>query len=159
MSPRLLILPKGLTRFYGGALTWLRWICIGQDMLDDAPNDVARFVIAHEWGHVRRGHIFASVVIFIAALVTIWCPMTPKWAIFGWSIGMVGLFTIVWVTRLEREFEADEEAAARVGRDSVRNGLLWLVDHRPGGLTADRRARLERVGWNESPIAEAALRE
>jgi Zn-dependent protease with chaperone function len=156
ISPRLVVLPNFLTRFYGGAVTWLRWICVGRDLLASAPDNVMRYIIAHEWGHVRRGHIFGTVIIFIAAIVTTVCPRTPQWAIFGWSIGMIGLGAIVWLTRLTREFEADDEAAQQVGINGVRNGLLWLVENRPGGLTPDRRARLERVGWNTASESFAA---
>jgi Zn-dependent protease with chaperone function len=146
-SSTLAVVPAKLARIYGGAVTWLRWIAVGEDLVADAPEHVVRYVVAHEWGHVRCGHPLASMVILACAIVTTVCPRTPQWALLGWSIGMLGLAAIVWATRLEREFEADDKAAESVGLDGVREGLLWMVTHRAGGLNPDRRARLVRTGW------------
>ena len=149
-SPSLAFIPATLARFYGGAVTWLRWIAVDDDLVASAPDHVVRYVVAHEWGHVRCGHHAASLIIFICAIITVFCPRTPQWALLGWSIGMSGLATIVWATRLQREFEADDKAAESVGIDGVREGLLWMVTHRAGGLNADRRARLVRTGWQDT---------
>jgi len=149
-SSRIVVLPSPLAKIYGGAVTWLRWICVGADLLEEAPDHVVKYVVAHEWGHVCCGHPFASVLILACAIITIWCPRTPQYALFGWAIGMAGLSMVVWVSRLTREFEADDKAAESVGVDGVREGLLWMVTHRAGGLNADRRARLVRTGWIDS---------
>lgn len=147
-SPRIVVIPESMARFYGGALTWVRWICVGAGLCAAAPDHVVRYVVAHEWGHVRKGHPAVALPILICAIITVVCPRTPQFALFGWGVGMLGLYLIVWATRLQREFEADDEAAQVVGNDGVREGLLWMVTHRAGGLNPDRRARLVRMGWN-----------
>jgi len=148
-SPRIVVVPGRLARFYGGAVTWFRWIAVGEDLVEAAPDLVVRYVVCHEWGHVRCGHPIASLVILCCAIVTVFCPRTPQWALLGWSIGMAGLAAIVWATRLQREFEADDKAAETVGLNGVRDGLLWMVTTRAGGLNPDRRARLVRTGWRD----------
>jgi Zn-dependent protease with chaperone function len=154
IAPRIVILPSALARFYGGAVTWLRWICVGRDLVESAPDHVVRYVVAHEWGHVRRAHPAASLVMLACAIGVVLCPPTPQYALLGWSIGMAGLSVMVWATRLAREFEADDSAAQSVGSPGVREGLLWMIAHR-GGMNPDRRARLVRTGW-EAPDNEAA---
>lgn len=51
-SPRLVVLPdRFMARFGGGAAIW-RWTCVCPALLQ-APADVRRAVIAHEWGHAN----------------------------------------------------------------------------------------------------------
>lgn len=54
-SHRLVVLPDWFMRFYGGAAVLYRWTCIGNSLLD-APAEVRKAMLAHEWGHLARGH-------------------------------------------------------------------------------------------------------
>ncbi|MHB8447612.1 MAG: hypothetical protein ACYC9P_06770 [Rudaea sp.] len=147
-APRIVILPRILARFYGGAVTWLRWICVGRDLAQSAPDHVVRYVVAHEWGHVRCGHPAAALVMLGGAIGVTVFPPTPQYAILGWSTAMLGLSAMVWATRVKREFEADDKAVETVGVAGVREGLEWMIAH-CGGINPDRRARLLRMGWRD----------
>ena len=72
--PRLIVLPHSFARFRkvtGGACVWWFWV-VADPALADAPADARHFVLAHEWGHVARGHAARLLAFWTLCFPLVW---------------------------------------------------------------------------------------
>lgn len=146
--PRAIVIraPARLPRF--GALIWLNILFVDR-RLEAAPKDVVSAIVAHEYGHVARGHAAAGLAVVFAVLVLMVTP--PGSAVSRLAaVGVAALYLaivagLVWLRRPAREFEADSFGAAVVGRDAIVDALNWIAAWSGQGWTpalAKRRAEL-----------------
>lgn len=101
----------------------------------------ARYVLAHELGHVVRRHmerIGLPVAYIIGSGVLVYrfghgLPASVVWALlFSWVIAM-GL--VMWTARgFVIEYEADEVAVRAVGLQAVRDGIRVMAKYEGGIL-------------------------
>lgn len=78
--PRLVVLPRSFARFRrvtGGACVWWFWV-VADPALADAPVDARRFVLAHEWGHVARGHAARLLAFWTLCFPLVWIHMDRR---------------------------------------------------------------------------------
>lgn len=140
-SPRLVILPDRLMRLYGGAAVLYRWTCIGRGLLE-APPEIRTAMLAHEWGHVVRGHALFTTT----ALIALICYLTVTTTGTALCALLVIGTCLCWVTQSTRELEADDVAVELVGAGATADGLTWCVDRYARGKPANGiKARLERL--------------
>lgn len=143
-SPRLYVMPARFMRAFGGAAVMYRWTCIGPQVLH-APAPVRRALLAHEWGHVVRGHSLAAIASLVLLAAYIASPWPPV------SIALLAALAAptLWITRPARELEADDEAVALVGAAELAAAIRWaMARHEPGkrsALLAQRLARLDQL--------------
>ena len=149
VRPSLVVLPRWagwLRGVTGGAFVWWAWICIDARLLE-APPAVRRYVLAHEWGHVARGHLLVGLGAFFLVLVLLAAALAPPalgWSFAGLaaSLGLLGL--VPWMGSIRRELEADAFAAT-VAPGTASAALRWLVAWSGTGWSAARRRRLETL--------------
>lgn len=140
-SPRLVILPDRIMRLYGGAAVLYRWTCIGRGLLD-APADVRKAMLAHEWGHVSLGHSLVTTTALVALLVYLLHTAVATALVALLVVGVC----FFWVTQHRRELEADDVAIALVGARRMADGLAWCVAYYAAGKpTAAVTRRLQRL--------------
>lgn len=149
-SPKLLVLPDRFLARHGGAAAIYFWLCLSPVLLH-APANVRKAVIAHEWGHIASGHCNATIASLVMALLyvlgTLASPPGTFWpAVNLVLLGMIGA-VLYWALNREREFEADEKAAAVVGALDMAHALRWMVEKMRNGeqseLVAERLRRLD----------------
>ena len=156
-SSRLVILPHWFMKRFGGAAAIWRWTCISRELVDTAPADVRRAVIAHEWGHAYSGHCVATIGSLVLALCygissSIHAGSIP------WGLANIGMLAaigtmLLWALNPKREFEADAIAASLVGSAAMASALRWIVENVKGGQMPEPVVkRLERL---EGTTAEA----
>ncbi|WP_017161546.1 M48 family metalloprotease [Xanthomonas phaseoli] len=145
-SPRLVVLPNRVMSLYGGAAVMYRWTCISPRLLA-APADVRRAILAHEWGHVVRGHTLATTAAMALAVSSAFLPDRGVWPLVSAVEMLAAGICLLWALHLNREFEADEVAASVVGPAAAARGLRWVLGAVRNGKvdrkTARRLARLE----------------
>lgn len=147
---RVVIIPtpiaRLLPRFAAGVCLSVVFV---DPRLEGAPSPVIRFIMAHEWGHVDRGHIPCAFVALAAALSRVALASSPQ------SLGtQIAELLILLVTGLmlfgksvmRRELEADAFAAGVVGRAQAADSLAWLVEWRGKGWPRDLRKRQDALG-------------
>lgn len=148
-----------MRRGFGGGLTWQRWIVISPDVLD-APAAARRYLLAHEWGHVRRGHAAVLVavagvasVLVAAAVLSRFAPKSALLVAIAFAAMAFILVAAFWVLHEDREFEADVEAARWKGASAALEGFDWMtgfVGPRNRASRARRRVCLERLAAEET---------
>ncbi len=131
---RLIVLPRSFARFRrvtGGACVWWFWV-VADPALADAPADARRFVLAHEWGHVARGHA--------ARLLAFWTLCFPlggilwtgvqgtRYALLGPIAALFALWGSMVLRPIRLEFAADRVAAELVGVQGGPQAILNLVE-------------------------------
>lgn len=125
---RLVILPDRFLARMGGAASIYGYVCVSPRMLA-APRDVRRAVLAHEWGHVVRGHCMATqVALVLTALyagMTLFGPTGSAWALVNIAVLATVTALLLWALDSRREFEADQVAVRAVGASAVAQGLEW----------------------------------
>ena len=119
----------------------------------------ARYVLAHELGHVVRRHmerIGLPVAYIIGSGVLGYrfghgFPAPVKWGLLlSWVIA-VGL--VMWTARgFVMEYEADEVAVRGVGLHAVRDGIRIMAKYEGGTLSAKRLARLAALDARFGPV-------
>ncbi len=147
---RVVIVPRPiarlLPRFAAGVCLSIVFI---DPRLAGAPPPAIRYLMAHEWGHVDRGHIPCAFVALAAALSRVALASSPQ------SLGTnIAELLILLVTGLllfgksviRRELEADAFAAGIVGRAQAADSLAWLVEWRGKGWPRDLRTRYDALG-------------
>lgn len=153
-SPKLLVLPNRFMAKLGGAAAIYRWTCICPKLLE-APPDVRRGIIAHEWGHVASGHSLATMAALILVLIYATLTATMPGGYF-WPLVNISLLSIItallsWALNPKREFEADAHAAKAVGAQTVADSLRWIVEHiRAGEVNEEMIERLKRLDHESS---------
>lgn len=140
-SKRVAVLPDWALRLYGGAAVLYRWTCVSRSMLD-APADIRRALLAHEWGHIARGHYLAALAALILLLAYITSPSRG-----GALIALLLLAPVMlWLIHPRREDEADDVAVELVGVDQYHAALTWAVQRSAKGKPGKAvLARLERL--------------
>lgn len=135
-----------LPRF--GAGVWFSIVFVDPRLLD-APASAVRFVMAHEWGHVERGHIpfaFLALVVGLSRATVDGAPPTLLTMIANLLVFAIIAYSIVGKGSKRRELEADAFAAEAVGRDQAAEGLRWLVNWRGQGWSPALRERGDALG-------------
>lgn len=148
-SPKLMVLPDRFMAKLGGAAAIYFWLCVSPILLE-APKDVRKAVIAHEWGHMASGHCNATIASLVMALLYVFLTLATPPGTFWPAVnlvllGMIGA-VIYWALNGLREFEADEKAADAIGARNMAHALRWIVDKmRDGEQTELVRERLRRL--------------
>ena len=139
-------LAKRLPRF--GAGVWFSFVFIDPRVID-APAPALRFLLAHEWGHVERGHIpiaFLALVLGLARVAISGAPPTLLTAFADLLVlGIIG-YSLFGKSSARRELEADAFAAEAMGRAEAAEAFRWLVDWRGRGWSPALRQRGEALG-------------
>lgn len=149
-SSRLVILPHWFMRRFGGAAAIWRWTCISRELVDNAPADVRRAVIAHEWGHAYSGHCVATIGSLVLALCYA-VSSTMSAGSIPWGLANIAMLAaigtmLLWALHPKREFEADSIAVSLVGSAAMAAALRWIVDNVKDGQMPEAVAnRLERL--------------
>jgi len=114
--------------------------------------ETARYLLAHELGHVVRRHserIGLPLVYLLAsgALIYLFRHAIPHWMVwtvlFSW---MIAAGSVLWTARgFAIEYEADEVAVRGVGLPGVRAGIQVMAKYEGGKLSAKRVARLKAL--------------
>ena len=135
------IILKVVPRF-NGAQSDDKTIELGSHLLNGLGDTALRGTLAHELGHIKRGHSKKgknSLLVFVPALLFLLISsMFPRVSEF--LIGIIVLLflagLLVWsLLSWNREFEADEEAAECVGQCDMASGLHEISTriYRPWG--------------------------
>lgn len=156
-SPRLVVLPDRMMCRLGGAAVVYRWTCVCPALLR-APRRVRRAILAHEWGHVVRGHSLATCasLVLVAAFIVSFA-LTSAEAVLQPLANLLILAVAAgmswWALHPGREYEADDVALSIVHADELWDGLAWAcLRFRDGRVPVSLEARLGR-------LAEASRRE
>lgn len=134
----------------GGAFLWWFWVVVDHDF-DKASPSTRQFILAHEWGHVVKGHLarlYGFWLIFLPADLLVWPHFqNTKLAMLGPLTVLLSLFLSTYFRTQHHEFEADRFAASVVGEGKGPNsfteavawsGQKWQQRH------SDRLAMLRR---------------
>jgi len=144
LAPKLVFLPT----WWPGrsvAFAYFNLIAIGSGLLR-APPDVRRYLLAHELGHIERGHTLGQVGYWASVLSAVAIGQLLPPALATAPIMAVLMGAVAWLSLGEtrREFEADDVAAARFGDQLVINGLNWMQARRSEAASKLSTRRLER---------------
>ncbi len=128
--PRAIVVrpPSRLPRF--GALIWLNLLFVDR-RLETAPKAVVSAIVAHEYGHVSRGHAAIGLAVVVGVLFLMITPSGS--AVSRAAAGDVAALYLaiaaglVWLRRPARELEADAFGATVVGRDAIVDALNWIA--------------------------------
>lgn len=127
----------------------LNMIFIGSGIID-APPDVRRYVVAHEYGHIRSGHtlLHAFYWVSVAGMCAGIVQHNTELYLLAWGLLVVvaiGLIAPPFVR--QREYTADDVAAGIWGRETALRGSLWMAERSHTLESEFRQARLRRLGW------------
>lgn len=146
--PRAIVIrpPARLPRF--GALIWLNMLIVDK-RLEAAPKAVVAAIVAHEYGHVARGHATAGLAVVFALLLLMMRPPTSS-ASTHMIITVAALYLaiglgLLWLRGPQRELEADDFAAAVVDGPTMISALGWIASWTGQGWSAsllNRRTHL-----------------
>ncbi len=122
-----------------------------------APSGVVDYLMAHEWGHVDRGHIPCAFIALLAMMAQWLVSVEPRstamsaLVLLSWLVIIVALFG---KSVMRREREADAFAAKVVGSIPAADSLAWLVVWRGKGWSPGLRKRWKdlTVCANYSPV-------
>ncbi|MDA8250477.1 MAG: M48 family metalloprotease [Rhodospirillales bacterium] len=131
---RLIVLPRSFARFRkvtGGACVWWFWV-VADPALADAPADARRFVLAHEWGHVARGHAARLLAFWTLCFPLVWIiwmgVQGTRCALLGPIAALFALWGSMVLRSIRLEFEADHVATEPVGVQGGPRAILTLVE-------------------------------
>lgn len=148
--PRIFFLPRWWPAPVG-AWAYLHMVFIGPG-LRDAPDDVRRYIVGHEYGHIQANHTLLHFFYWLGALGFALAAIWHMPALGAWSclvLAVVSLLVVLPPLARGREYQADAVAALLYGREAALNGALWMAD-RTGTIGNEfRRSRLRRLGWRE----------
>ena len=127
------------------AFAYFNVIAIGPGLVG-APEPVRRYILGHELGHIDRHHTNGQVLYWLGVLAAVLLGRMLPPAFHLAPICLVLIVAVLWITRGEakREFEADDEAAARYGDHTVITGLTWMQSRRATPVPKLNALRLER---------------
>lgn len=148
--PRLIFLPSWWPAPVG-AWAYLHMVFIGP-ALRDAPADVRRYVIGHEYGHIQANHTVLHFFYWCAALGFLVAVLGHMPALGAWSclvLAVVSFLVLLPPLARGREYQADAVAALLYGQETALRGALWMADKTGTISNAFRRSRLRRLGWKE----------
>ncbi|MES2353695.1 MAG: M48 family metalloprotease [Pseudomonadota bacterium] len=154
IRPRLVFLPAWWPVRYG-AWAYCQFIFIAPG-LHDAPDNVRRYLLGHEYGHIYCKHTVLHFVYWLgmAGLCSAFAVPSPLLHVGSLSVLMV-VTLLACLPRLAkaREFQADAVAVQVFGQQVVLSGSLWMAEK--AGTTANvfRQSRLRRLGWQGEAIA------
>lgn len=133
-------LPRWLPKF--SACVWLGMIFV-DGRLEGAPTRTVEAVIAHEFGHVARGHALVALCVAMAALllVIVPVPVSPLAALCVAGTYILLAAGLLWLRRPIREFEADAFGAKLVGSSEIVDALAWVSNWSGRGWTPTLLAR------------------
>ena len=166
ITPKLVVLPKWWP-FHGyGAWSYMRFIIVSRELVQDAPDSVRQYILGHESGHIRFGHTALNYmypvtsVLFLTALYffeTGDAPVKNGAAAVILAL-LLAKSALLWFPK-RREFQADQYAAAMAGEKAAIAGSLWMAHH-ARDLSKLRQQRLLRLGYtgdNSEPKTLSAL--
>lgn len=116
----------------GGARYAKGSIGISVDVLN-APDYVRRYLVAHEWGHVVRGHGFvryAYLVVSVGLYPLGYQALTKPGSVGGslWIVLVLFLAcALLWMRSQKREYEADAVAVELNGLAETRSACAWMT--------------------------------
>jgi hypothetical protein len=127
------------------AFAYFNIVAIGPGLVA-APEPVRKYLLGHELGHIDRHHTGGQVLYWLGVLAAVLISRSLPPAFHLAPICLVLIAAVLWITRGEtkREFEADDEAAARYGDYTVINGLTWMQSRRSAAAPKLNALRLER---------------
>lgn len=137
------------------AWAWFNTIVVADGALRH-PAEVRRYLLAHELGHVAKGHsqrqaialslvLLCSVPGVFGILPATHLPLLVKILWAGVFFGAALYFSWLTLTCLP-EYEADAVAARLIGQGQVIYGILEMARLSGEGLTSKRRNRLRKLG-------------
>jgi Zn-dependent protease with chaperone function len=112
---------KAMKRF-GGAAVIYGFTFVARGVVD-APESVRAALLAHEWGHIARGHSFATLLSLVLLAAYIAAPSPP----FALAVLCLLAPCVLWQINPARELEADAVAVQLVGAANVADALEWAV--------------------------------
>jgi Zn-dependent protease with chaperone function len=123
MRPVLVFLPS----WWPGrhiAFAYFNVVAIGPGLLS-APAQVRNYVLAHELGHIDRGHTAGQVVYWLGVLAALLLGqrLPPGLAMTPIAIVLIAAVAWIFLGEARREFEADDAAAERYGDQGSPQGL------------------------------------
>lgn len=137
---------RRLPRF--GAGVWFSFVFIDPRVID-APGPAVRFLLAHEWGHVERGHIPIAFLALILGLTRVAISGAPPTLLTAFAdllvLGVIG-YSLFGKSSARRELEADAFAVKALGRTEAAEAFRWLVDWRGQGWSPALRQRGDAMG-------------
>lgn len=157
LPPKLVILPAWWPWHGYGAWSYMRYILVSRELVQDAPETVRRYVLGHELGHIRFGHtalnymyLFTSLAFILATGVFIGhYPHSAKMiAAIIMLLLLIPKSALLWFPS-RREYQADRYAVAMTDRKTAIQGSLWMAEH-GRDISKLRRNRLLRLGYTVS---------
>ncbi len=143
--PRIVKLPAWMRNGYG-AWTIFNVVVITH-LQASCPDDVRRYIIGHELGHLVGRHQylhylwFAGTGIFILGSL-----LESRAAMVGLGIMSIVFGTLVHPRlNLKREIFADRIAANLYGSSAVMTSVMWMSKQVGDSHTAERQTRLETL--------------
>lgn len=148
VRPRLVFLPCWWSA-RNGAWIYFHFIFVGPGLVN-APEDVRRYLIGHEYGHIYCQHICLHYLYWIGIAIASIGAAAQLLTIE--ALGFLLLATIsllaCWPALMRRrECQADAVAATFFGRDVALRGALWLAQMRGTMSNNLSRDRLRLLGW------------
>lgn len=142
LRARIVILPRWmgwLAPLTGGAFIWWFWLVVDH-RFPSAPSLVRRYILAHEWGHILRGHavvLYFYWVFAAPAVFAIWgLTSSPSGAAHISPLVLLGPLSLCLallcsslIRSVRLEYEADAVAAEAVGPldapTAYQNAVAW----------------------------------
>lgn len=150
LRPRLVFLPSWWQLASNGAWAQLHLIFIGPG-LRHASSEARRYLIGHEYGHLRSNHTIPCFF-FLLAMPVFLVGCAGHWPVVeAWSYLVVAIagFLLLLLSSWHRcEYQADSVAVSLYGQDTARQGMLWMA-YKAAAFGETRRKRLRRLGWEE----------
>ena len=144
LRPRITVLPPSWSGY--GAWTLLGRIFITRRQAT-CPDDVRRYLIAHELGHAWLGHVYLQVVFSTAVATFVFVSMTHV-VVRGTAL-LVTLFAYACFIAprwsLARECAADAVSIELYGPVMTLQSSVWMAQRTKGGDSPERHARLARL--------------
>lgn len=150
LRPRLVFLPSWWRLASNGAWAWLHIIFVGPH-LGHTSTVARRYLIGHEYGHIRSNHTIPSFLFLCAILVfsvgrACHWPVVEAWS---WLIAAImGVLHVRLSSWRRCEYQADSVAASLYGQETALQGMLWM-SYKTATFDKARRERLTRLGWQE----------
>lgn len=141
--PTPIVLSDRVMQRFGGAAVVYGFTFIGLAVAG-APEAIRGALLAHEWGHIARGHSFAALLSLVLLAACLASPPLQALIVMCFLA-----MCVLWLVHPSRELEADQVAEQLVGASNMVAALEWAVAHYAGGhaapAVAKRIAILKRV--------------
>ena len=147
IKPKIILMPAWWP-VKADAWAYLNVVMIGPGILD-APNDVRRYVIGHELGHLYAKHTLLHLLYWFSAAGSIIGLLFPHLVLLAGTLSalVISAFFVLFKPFIRhRELHADAIAAQLYGREIALAGCLWMAQ-RSGTLHDPfRQSRLRNLG-------------